>query len=591
MTVGWEITVDDTPVDPKVHQVLQLRVERLPDAPSAATVIFSDVGYTMTPKVKVGSILKVKMAQDGALTPQFHGEVVELSLDERERSKPELRVDALDQSHRLALGTAVKSFTNQDITQVLTTLTEDVGTVQAPGSVSGEVAYLLQASSPMAMLTELVHRFGCTWRFDAVAEAPKFVVEEPTPRPAPDAAVKLELGKNLFSFTARHNGRAIQKASVRGWDVSTSEAIDEEVTGAEPNMGPFESTADWSGAAEVVISGTPVLDTGEAKAVAEAVIARAAAQAVTVRGVARFNPAITPGAWVHVTGGVPQSSVYHVDRVVHTYDHDGGTTRFEGGDAPLARAPELGTAGLASAGPASNLRLDSLVVGMVSDNDDPDGLGRVKVKFPWLSEEHGSHWARVVTFGAGQGPRASEARGAVFLPEIDDEVIVGFENGDLRRPVVLGTVYNAQTKVPKLHPTGGHADVRSITSRNGHTIAFSDKSGADSHVNIQLAGNRTFLKLTDDGVELEAEQSKPLSIKAGQASLTFDDKGNITLKGQKITIDGTELAIKGTQKVGLTAPAGSITLESGGAIKLSGINTEVAGTASLKASGGTVSIN
>ena len=69
-------------------------------------------------------------------------------------------------------------------------------------------------------------------------------------------------------------------------------------------------------------------------------------------------------------------------------------------------------------------RVSGVVVGVVTNNQDPEGMGRVKVKFPWLSDEDESNWARVAA------PMAGKERGFYFLPEVEDEVLVAFEHGD-----------------------------------------------------------------------------------------------------------------------------------------------------------------
>ena len=81
-------------------------------------------------------------------------------------------------------------------------------------------------------------------------------------------------------------------------------------------------------------------------------------------------------------------------------------------------------------------RVTGVVVGVVTNNQDPDGLGRVKVKFPWLSDADESSWARIAA------PMAGKERGLYFLPEVDDEVLVIFEHGDLRFPFVPGALWN-----------------------------------------------------------------------------------------------------------------------------------------------------
>ena len=112
-------------------------------------------------------------------------------------------------------------------------------------------------------------------------------------------------------------------------------------------------------------------------------------------------------------------------------------------------------------------RVYGMVVGVVTNNKDPDALGRVKVKFPWLSDTDESHWARVVT------PMAGGGRGFYFLPEVDDEVLVGFEHGDVGLPYVLGSLWNGKDKPPEKNDDGKN-NLRVIKSRSGHLIRLDD---------------------------------------------------------------------------------------------------------------------
>ena len=88
-------------------------------------------------------------------------------------------------------------------------------------------------------------------------------------------------------------------------------------------------------------------------------------------------------------------------------------------------------------------RIYGVVVGVVTNNQDPEELGRVKVKFPWLSDADESDWARIAT------PMAGNEKGIYFLPEVDDEVLVVFEHGDLRFPYIIGALWNGQAPPPR----------------------------------------------------------------------------------------------------------------------------------------------
>ena len=112
------------------------------------------------------------------------------------------------------------------------------------------------------------------------------------------------------------------------------------------------------------------------------------------------------------------------------------TTTFTTGGARTRRRSSTCSAA-ATTGSSAFGRI-GLTIGIVTNNKDPDGLGRVRVKFPALSDQEESWWARVVTPGGGSNA------GLMFMPQIDDEVLVGFEHGDLRRPFVLGGLWGTE---------------------------------------------------------------------------------------------------------------------------------------------------
>lgn len=118
-------------------------------------------------------------------------------------------------------------------------------------------------------------------------------------------------------------------------------------------------------------------------------------------------------------------------------------------------------------------RLVGLYTAVVVDVDDPDGLGRVKVRLPWVREDQGEQataWARLATMMAGAD------RGTWFVPEPQDEVVLAFMAGDPRHPVVVGALWNGVDAPPEA--ADPENNVRSITSRSGHRLVFDDTAGA-----------------------------------------------------------------------------------------------------------------
>jgi uncharacterized protein involved in type VI secretion and phage assembly len=197
-------------------------------------------------------------------------------------------------------------------------------------------------------------------------------------------------------------------------------------------------------------------------------------------------------------------------------------------------------------------RIYGVVSAVVTNNKDDDGLGRVKLKFPWLSDDQESFWARVATLMAGP------ERGTWFLPEVDDEVLVAFEHGDPRFPVVVGALWNGNAKPPATNDDGKN-NVRTIKSRSGHIVRLDDteneekieiidKSGknsivittkdntleikADADISITSANGK--LKLSGQGIELDSKADVTITAKqAGKVEAT----GQLTLKGATVNIN------------------------------------------------------
>jgi uncharacterized protein involved in type VI secretion and phage assembly len=112
-------------------------------------------------------------------------------------------------------------------------------------------------------------------------------------------------------------------------------------------------------------------------------------------------------------------------------------------------------------------KLNEPVIAIVTDNKDPDKLGRVKVKIPALTEQETTWWTPIIMLGAGKN------RGWFFIPEVDDEVLVMFEHGDPNRPIVVGAIWNGVDKPPDKNP--GENPRRLIKSRQGSRLVFDDE--------------------------------------------------------------------------------------------------------------------
>ena len=215
----------------------------------------------------------------------------------------------------------------------------------------------------------------------------------------------------------------------------------------------------------------------------------------------------------------------------------------------------------------------SLVIGVVTNNKDPDELGRVRVKYPWLSESDESAWARVVS------PMAGDGRGFLYLPEVDDEVLIGFEHGDIHRPFVVGALWNGKDKLPMnaSQAVGGDGKVnkRVLKSRSGHTVTLDDTAGGEEITIVDKTGNNKIIFHSPDN---------SMQIKV-QGDLTIEAQGKITLKGTT----GVEMSSMADFSIkGLTG----VDVSSQTQLSLSGqVSAELSSTAQTTIQGALVNVN
>lgn len=186
-----------------------------------------------------------------------------------------------------------------------------------------------------------------------------------------------------------------------------------------------------------------------------------------------------------------------------------------------------------------NGRVDGVATGIVTNNQDPEGLGRVKVKYPWREDSQESYWARLAVLAAGDN------RGTLWLPEVGDEVLLAFDKGDIQHPYVLGSLWNGKDKPPETN-SDGQNDKKVIRSRSGHQITLLDKKGSESF-EIKTNGGHTIL--LDDGagsVEIkDSSGSNKIVIETRQNSLSVESAMSLKIKSQSIDIEaGASMNIK-----------------------------------------------
>ena len=194
--------------------------------------------------------------------------------------------------------------------------------------------------------------------------------------------------------------------------------------------------------------------------------------------------------------------------------------------------------------------VEGVAIGLVTNNQDPEKLGRVKVKYPWQEGPRESYWARLAVMAAGKD------RGTVWLPEVGDEVLLSFEKGSIEHPFVLGALFNGKDVPPEKNDDGNN-DTKLIKTRSGHQVKFFDKAGEEK-IEIKTKGGHVLLMDDKSGsAKVEIKDS------SGQNKITIDTTGN------SLTIEsGLSLKIK-SQSIDIEAGA-SMNIKASGTLSIQG---------------------
>jgi uncharacterized protein involved in type VI secretion and phage assembly len=173
--------------------------------------------------------------------------------------------------------------------------------------------------------------------------------------------------------------------------------------------------------------------------------------------------------------------------------------------------------------------IKGVAVAIVTQNKDEEGLCRVKVSYPWHDKPRESYWARLTM------PMAGKERGLVFIPEVGDEVVVGFEREDLRFPYVLGALWNGKDK-PPLANDDGKNDKRILQSRKKHYLLFDD--GAQGVVELLHEKGRKIV-FDDNGFAVQDERGNVVKVDSNSGAMTIEATGQLKIKAATISVQAT----------------------------------------------------
>jgi phage protein D/phage baseplate assembly protein gpV len=495
----------------------------------------------------IGKPIEVRLGEREGLTTAtlFKGEIVTLE-PQFGAGNIQLLVRGFDRSHRLLRSRRVRTFQNQTASDIVTKIAREAG-LNVRCDPSGEVHDFVQQDNETDwhFIWRLAERIGF-----------EFVVLDQTAlfrKPGPDHAVELRWPTGLRSFHPRLTAvQQVQEVSLLAHDPKTKQVIDVTASNAQPisqigvDRGSVASAFDES---KLHVATEPVKTQGEGEALAQALLDKLADGYIAAEGVTDGNPKIRAGSTLNVSGvGEHFSGSYRVAHATHVLR---GGNVYETHFTNSSTHTLIGVLGAdrSAAGPSFG---SQLVLGIVTNNDDPDRIGRVRVRYPALGQNAEGAWARIATHGAGK------ARGSLMLPVVGEEVLVGFEHDDTTRPYVLGSLFNGQDT----------PDDDLLQGKDGSFALRSDKqiyTESQQDYTIKSAG-KLIVEVTDN-VQEKYKQDWTVGID-GKASLKST---------QPFTIEGQDVSIKGNGQVTLEGMS-SLTLKCGAAqIQLSATGVQVSG--------------
>lgn len=215
---------------------------------------------------------------------------------------------------------------------------------------------------------------------------------------------------------------------------------------------------------------------------------------------------------------------------------------------------------LASLNTPVNNKIYGVSIGIVTNNKDPEKLGRVKVKLPIRECQNETFWARMATLMGGS------SKGSFFLPEVNDEVLVTFIEGDIHQPYIIGMLWNGQDK-PPVGNEDGKNNIRKIKSRSGHELIFSDEAGGEK---ITIQSSKGHVIKMDDSSSAKIEikdksgnNSIVIDTNSNQVNVTGNMKINLKCGGSTIVIDGTQNSININSAMQLKIKSQMVDIEAG----------------------------
>jgi phage protein D len=551
---GVDVLVDGAALDPRYRDLLiEVKVVDSLQLPDMALVRITDPkGENVDSQpMQLGKDLEIKTAGTGqnATTSIFKGQIAAVEPEFGQQGVV-ISIRAYDKAHKLNRQRKTRTFQQMSASDMIKKIAGDSG-------LSADVDS-----------TDVVHEFfqqsnetdwDFAWRL-ALMHDYEVVVTDTKLRFRPankgdDGNVTLTYQDNLLSFRPRMSGvQQPATVNIRAWDPKAKQAITGSAsspdTSSQPGVQRSQVSSDLGGGT-TAIADRVAANTGEANALAKSTLARMADAFYEADGVAKGDPALKSNCKVTIKGvGTKFGGTFTITSATHHYR---GTSGYQTHFQIAGRSSRTLLETMRQ--PKERDWASTLVVGVVTNNNDPEQMGRVRVKYPSLSDNEESAWARVAT------PSTGNARGLLMLPQPNEEVIIGFEHNDTRRPIVIGSVFNGRDK----------PGAELYQERNGSFALVSNEK-------IHQHSKKDFEITSDENMVVEIKGDETHTVKGDYEHNTT---GTGTLKAQSYTVEaGTSMTVKGA----------NVTVQASASLTLKGATVDIQGSGPVNIKGAIINI-
>ncbi|HAP62036.1 MAG TPA: Rhs element Vgr protein, partial [Cytophagales bacterium] len=495
-----------------------------------------------------GAKIEVQLGYKGSTKKVFSGIILEQSITVQTEDSPMLKVISKDKVVKMTVGRKNEIYLKKKDSDVISTLIKNNG-----GTAS--------VTNTTTQFEQMVQYYATDWDFmlaRAEVNGMIVVVEDgkvsvmPPSKSAGDAGT-ITYGDDIYHFEAEVNAQdQYSTISSSAWDIKTQKITTKTAKPADYGTGNL-STSKLSGVLDVSDFGLQsggFLDESALAAWAKGTATKSEMSKImgSITFIGSSAPILAGTITLEGLGKRFNGKVY-VSGVSHEVEDGQWSTTCQLGLSPefFSESHRLEAPVASGVLPGSQ----GLMVGKIKKiAKDPDGNFRVQVELPLLQSKEPGVWARFSTFYASSGV------GALFYPEVGDEVVVGFFNDDPRYPVVLGSMYSSKLKPPD-EPDEKN-NLKEIVTREKMKLSFDEK---DKIITITTPGKNVItISDKDKGIVLKDQNSN--KIEMSPSGIEINSPKKVTIKGtQGVDIQGLKIDMKGDQAIAGKAPQVQMTAD------------------------------